>query len=270
EVVGDAFEAYWYHGSLLGKLIAPFQMFKMKSVVNKAPYAIYVTKGALQKKYPCEGQSVSISNVFLSEVIEEGQVRDFYSKTRSHFVIGMIGTFHARYKGHHELIKALRYIIDQGAKNVEVNLVGSGDSSWVVELSKKYGVEANIKFLGVLPSGGKGVFPFLDNLDLYVHPSLTEGLPRVVIEAMSRGRICVASDAGGTAELLNQDEIHKAGDWKKLAKDVLNIYNLESEDRVRLALKNLHISRSYVEEFLQNKRVKYLSSIINKSNGSAE
>ena len=31
------------------------------------------------------------------------------------------------------------------------------------------------------------MFNFLDNIDIYIQPSLTEGLPRALIEAMSGG-----------------------------------------------------------------------------------
>ena len=51
ESMGDPWDAYWNHG-LQGKLIAPYMFFKMKSVVGKADYAIYVTTEFLQRRYP--------------------------------------------------------------------------------------------------------------------------------------------------------------------------------------------------------------------------
>lgn len=46
---------------------------------------------------------------------------------------------------------------------------------------------------------------WLDQLDLYIQPSFTEGLPRALIEAMSRGLPALASDVGGIPELLDAE-----------------------------------------------------------------
>ncbi len=42
-----------------------------------------------------------------------------------------------------------------------------------------------------------------DAIDLYVHPSLREALPNSVLEAMAAGVPCIATDAGGTRDVVN-------------------------------------------------------------------
>ena len=49
------------------------------------------------------------------------------------------------------------------------------------------------------------VFEWLDTIDLYVQPSLTEGMPRAAIEAMSRGCPVVVSDVGGLKNLVDKN-----------------------------------------------------------------
>ena len=44
----------------------------------------------------------------------------------------------------------------------------------------------------------------MDQADFYISPSRQEGLPRSVIEAMARSLPCLASNVGGTSELLPQ------------------------------------------------------------------
>ena len=69
-------------------------------------------------------------------------------------------------------------------------------------LARTSGISAATKFLGELPNG-EAIREQLDQATLMVLPSRTEGLPRVIIEAMARAVPCVASNVGGIPELLD-------------------------------------------------------------------
>lgn len=267
EIVGDPFEAYWHHGNILGKLIAPIELMKLKGIVKNANNVIYVTQDILQKRYPCPNFTIGISNVRLDDVVEESSVRKFYSNEIETFRIGLIGSFHVRYKGHVEALQALKFVKDQGFSNIELALVGTGDSSWIRDLIKKYGLEAQVKIIGAVGAGKEGVFPFLDSIHLYIHPSKTEGLPRVILEAMSRGKICLGSDVGGTNELLENKFIHLPGNWQKLAEQIKSVIKATQEEKIEIALNNLKVAQGYVESILQNRRAEFIKNIWNdKSN----
>src|SRR5690606_38512331 len=156
----------------------------------------------------------------------------FRSESRDVFDIGLIGSFHVKYKGHLEAIKALSLLKEKGYNNIRLNLVGTGATDWVEDLIRKFGVVDNVKIWGAIKSGEEGIFPFLDKVDLYIHPSKTEGLPRVILEAMSRGKMCLGSDVGGTNELLRKEFIHAAGDWRTLAKQMNYLIDLGVEDKI--------------------------------------
>ncbi len=262
EIVGDPFEAYLFHGSFLGKLIAPIEYLRLKAVVANAKSVIYVTQNKLQERYPCKNNSVGISNVRLMSQSTAGEVRNYYLKDNKKFTIGLIGTFHVKYKGHREALLALKKLIEDGFDNVILNLVGTGDSSWIKDLALKLGIANNIIIKGSLKSGNEGVIPFLDSLDLYIHPSKTEGLPRVIIEAMSRGKVCLSSDVGGTSELLDKEYLHDAGDWRKLSLQIKTIIHFSKKERISIGLENLNTSNNYLESTLQNIRRAFLNKII--------
>lgn len=265
EVVGDPFEAYRFHGSLLGKLVAPVEYLRFKSIISNAKNVIYVTQNKLQERYPCGNNSTEISNVRLIDQSSIKDVQNYYITNNEKLTIGLIGTFHVKYKGHKEALLALKKLIDEGYNNILLNLVGTGDSEWVKDLAFKIGVEKNINIIGTLNSGNDGIIPFLDSLDIYIHPSRTEGLPRVLIEAMSRGKICLGSDVGGNKELLDSEFIHDSGDWKKLAQHIKNIINLKNQKKLEIALSNLDKSSNYLEYNLQNKRIKFLKGIVEEN-----
>ena len=45
--------------------------------------------------------------------------------------------------------------------------------------------------------------PFYQNADLFVFPSIQEGLPVALMEAMAAGLACVVSDVRGNRELID-------------------------------------------------------------------
>jgi len=167
-----------------------------------------------------------------------------------------------KYKGHIEALKALKSLILMGYNNLELNLVGTGDSNWVLTLAEELGVLKHIKIIGALKSGLNGIFPFLDDMHIYIHPSRTEGLPRVILEAMSRGRMCLGSNVGGTSELLAPEYIHKAGDWKKLTKQIFQLIELSKNEKLDIGQKNRLKASEYLEKALQTKRENFIKGIL--------
>lgn len=67
---------------------------------------------------------------------------------------------------------------------------------------------------------------FMPHLDLFVQSSHTEGLPNVLLEALAAGVPVVATDVGGTAELLDQGRygtLVRSGDSRQLAMAVARL-----------------------------------------------
>lgn len=262
EIVGDPYDAYWFHGSIIGKIIAPYEMIKLKLIVKRAKNVIYVTQSKLQIRYPNPNNNIGISNVRLLEVVCENRVKEFYSLKKEMFKVGLIGTFHVKYKGQEEAIKAIGRLKKKGYNRIQLFLVGTGDYEWISDLARKYDVVKEVTIVGALASGNRGILPFIDSLDCYIHPSRTEGLPRVVIEAMSRGKICLTSNAGGVEELIHGDFVHEAGDWKILSLHLEKCFNLGCQEKIEVALNNLSKSNFYLEDYLQSKRIEFIKNIV--------
>lgn len=266
EVVGCPFDAYWNYGGIVAKIIAPLESYKLKTVVKNSKAVVYVTKDFLQTRYPTKGKSIGISNVNLDEVIPIEQVLDFYSQYTPDevFNVGMIGSFHVKYKGHVEALNALKTIVEKGAiKKIKLFLVGTGDPEWILDLVRKNGISDYVEIVGTLSSGKDGILPFLDKMHLYIHPSKTEGLPRVVIEALSRGRLCIASSVAGTPELLSTRFLHLPGEAGELSDRIIELYN-DLEKWPNIIKENLQKSTEYLEEYLQRNRKQFISSQIEK------
>ena len=84
---------------------------------------------------------------------------------------------------------------------------GNGNPDRLKRVASECGVGDNIKFLGSLSR--TMVMQELDSCDVYIQPSLQEGLPRSVIEAMSRGCPVLGANTAGIPELIAPECIFK-------------------------------------------------------------
>ncbi len=100
-------------------------------------------------------------------------------------------------KGVQDLFQAVAPLRD-----IDVVIVGDGPYRAALERSaRSFGVRAH--FLGQLQV--KGVYSALSGSDLFVNPSYSEGLPTSVLEAAALGVPAIATDVGGTREILPED-----------------------------------------------------------------
>lgn len=68
-----------------------------------------------------------------------------------------------------------------------------------IQLSKTLGVEENIEFTGFQDSS-----KWYPKFDVFILPSLSEGFPLTLLEAMSTGTPCIATNVGGVSEILDE------------------------------------------------------------------
>lgn len=104
------------------------------------------------------------------------------------FVIGHVGRF-AEQKNHHFLISVFNDVHRKRPNSVLL-LIGDGDLKPVVkEQVDKLGLKDNVRFLGIR----QDVDRLMQAMDVFILPSLFEGLPVAGIEAQASGLSCVFS-----------------------------------------------------------------------------
>jgi glycosyltransferase involved in cell wall biosynthesis len=262
EVASNGFETYWANGSILGKISAFYFDWLMKKCMKRAPYVVYVAH-QLQRRYPSNGHAEIMSNVIIPPIVSQKdiEISRFDEKVMK---IGLIGSFSMKYKGQHILLKAISKLDSTIKQNIELYFVGSGNYEWLLNISKKFILDKNIKFIGELPHDK--IFDFLKKLSLYMQPSFQEGMPRAMLEAMSMGCPVLGSTIGGIPEILAPEYLHKPGDYKKLSQQIKQFY----ENRELLkneALHNLELVKPFLKMNLDKKRAllfNKISTSINK------
>jgi glycosyltransferase involved in cell wall biosynthesis len=114
---------------------------------------------------------------------------------RSHQIIAAIGEL-SRNKNHGDLIRAFAQVKD---RDTVLAIAGEGPlEDSLRHLAEALGVADRVRLLGRL----RDVRPLLHASTVFVMPSLREGLPRSVMEAMAMGVPVIGTDIRGTRDLL--------------------------------------------------------------------
>ena len=122
-------------------------------------------------------------------------------------------------------------------------------------------MQGKVEFCGSV-AGGDAVLEWLDDIDIYLQPSFHEGLPRALIEAMSRGCYALASDAGGTDELLSSEYIHMRGDSAALANHIRVALTADIDSAKECARRNFFKARNYSREILEPRRENFWKEFV--------
>ena len=103
--------------------------------------------------------------------------------------------------------KGVRYLIEafnqlrQKYANLNLQIIGEGDEKGNLEkLAKELGIEKQINFAGLIPH--EKLPAYYQSACAYVLPSLNEGMSNSMLEALAAGLPLLATDTGGTQELI--------------------------------------------------------------------
>lgn len=152
-------------------------------------------------------------------------------------------------KNHEVLVRAFSTIVERGY-DVKLYLYGQGElEKPIKELVKNLHMEKNIFFCGLTDD----VYSVMEKCDIFVLPSLYEGMPMTLIEAMGTGMPILASNVGGIPDMIENE---KSGLLCEPTEDgvVKNLERLiESSDERKLYGENAIISS---EKFSADKMAK--------------
>jgi len=113
-------------------------------------------------------------------------------------LIGAVGNLYP-VKGHTYLLKAMA-IVKEKYPHAMLVIAGRGEIlDQLREEASGLGIKEKVVFLGF----SEKIPAFLQGLDIFALPSLSEGLPLSVLEAMAAGKPVIATNVGGISEVLN-------------------------------------------------------------------
>ncbi len=259
-VVGCPWDALWNYGTIKGKLMAPLGYLRLRTTMKRATHSIYVTEKFLQERYPTAGKSVGCSDVLF---------KDFDDATLANRLdnIDKIQTTHLatmgaliKYKGQKKVIKAISLLAKEGLK-FEYHIVGTGSQDDLLNYAESLGVAENIIFHGNIPHDA--VFEILDHTDIYIQPSDLEGMPRALLEAMSRACPAIGTRVGGIPEILPEDMIFGKNDIQGLC----NCLKRQTKQRMSVdAKRNYERAKDFELALLNKRRNAFINEFLNDFN----
>lgn len=181
-------------------------------------------------------------------------------------LIANVGAFE-RLKGIETLVKSVfilkhiyhlnNFLVIHIGGNRTENKKNIAYNRYIFNICKKLKIDSNIFFLGEK----NNVYDILPHIDLYVHPSYSEGLSQSVIEACSGGLPVIGSCTGGLPEVIHDNYngfITKIGDEADLANRIkLLIEN--NELRNKMGLNSYKVFKKFFH--IDHQIVKYLEML---------
>jgi len=184
-------------------------------------------------------------------IFSQNQIRAepkvFYRSRKPHLLhVGRLSSE----KGVAVLLEAVVRLNERLGSVVELTIAGSGpEETELKKHAKMLGIEANVHFLGYIREDAE-LSRLYQNSDIFILPSYTEGVPKVILEAMANGLPVVATSVGGIPEIL-EDGLNgllvPPGDAQAICDSVYRLLEC-SELRMRMQEAAIETGRMYTLE----------------------
>jgi glycosyltransferase involved in cell wall biosynthesis len=163
----------------------------------------------------------------------------------------------------------VRAMLDVVSVFPEANLTLVGDGPLHADVNRtiaELGLEANIRLTGLVSH--EQIPAYLAECDLFVLPSLSEGLPLVLVEAMSAGKPVVASKVGGIPDVIVDSGDRKTGymvppaDSEALAQAIITMLSDSQQARTMGENGRTYIEKHYAWSIIAKETVALYRSLL--------
>ena len=191
------------HGSFKPRLFRKlFDTWGQKVIAISGPVKIHLEKdfGIDEKRIELIHSGVDVNRFLKTSTEEKRSAKDSLGLKEGP-VIGTMGRL-SSVKGQRFLIDAMKHIISE-RKDAQCLIIGSGkEEKALKQLAGSLGISDNIKFIG---SAYANMPLYLSIMDIFVLPSVQEGLGLALLEAMAAGLPCIGSDIGGISDVIKHE-----------------------------------------------------------------
>jgi len=195
---------------------------------------------------------------------EGGEFRRDWGAGPGHLLVGVIGRLSPE-KGHALFVRSFREVA-QVVPAARAVIVGEGQELERLRSAvKTAGLESRVKFAGHHTE----ISAIYSALDLVVIPSLSEGLPNVLLEAMLHRKAVVATRVGGIPEVMQgglSKLLVRPGDASELAEAMIEALR---NPRLRVELGDAG-ARHVLDKFSPSRRAKQILELYRETSAARE
>lgn len=264
EIVANPKEISRQKNNLFIKFLYGIYDLQQKNACKKAVGIAYVTKYALQKDYPVVKNTCITTNYSSAKIDSSfyNGPRNLNLDKKEIIICHVSHPIKTLDKGHETVINIVASLNERGYGNVVAKFAGDGEYvQRFVDFAQSKQVLDKIEFVGSLSQSE--LISFLKKSDIMVFPTISEGLPRVLIEAMASGLPCVSTNVGGIPELLIADSMFRPTDVTGFANKIIEL--IENPIKYSEWSKfNFERSKEYEDTILQERRDEFYLAIKSK------
>ncbi|KAB8310518.1 glycosyltransferase [Erwinia endophytica] len=167
------------------------------------------------------------------------------------FVFGSIGSLIARKSHHHILLALKKFATAFPSADWRMVILGEGPEHAALQhLAQQSGIADRVEFVGFRSNA----LDYLAAFDIFILASKSEGLPRVVLEAMLLKTAVIGSRVTGTAELIVQGKtglLYNYGDTQALFEQMKTLWlNAEKRQQLQHQANTLVKERYAIEKYV--------------------
>lgn len=159
---------------------------------------------------------------FEPELKDRKEIRDEFKIPSDAFVVGYIGRLEDPNKQIDVLIKAFSLFRNQVDVNPYLLIVGNDEHKKLWKRIKRLKISSII-----VPGFRRDVKKILTAIDVFVLPSLSEGCPFSILEAMATGKTIIASNIPGISDVVEDEKealLFDPKDVHMLKKTILRVF----------------------------------------------
>jgi glycosyltransferase involved in cell wall biosynthesis len=175
--------------------------------------------GVKREKISIIPNAIDLDNIYL-QIDENFDLREYFKIPKNRFVIVSIGRF-MRQKDYPTLIRAVYTLKNKYKRKINLILIGYGEEEGKLKsLVNDLDLRDDVFFPG---DSYYTRFSIVKSSDLFVLPSLTEGMSNSILEAMSFKKACIVSDIKQNKVLIKNNKnglTFKVGNYYDLAKKI--------------------------------------------------
>lgn len=214
---------------------------------------------ALHERVPLEKLVVVRNAIDLSRFAERptrDEARTSLNLLPGDFVVGIVGRLSPQ-KGHHFLFEAAATLMTE-IPNLRLLVVGEGQLKGRLQrLARALGIAERVSFVGFRPDMGL----LYAAMDLLAMPSLFEGLPLVLVEALVCEKVAIGARAPGITDVIEDGKnglLVKVGDPQELAAAIGRVFRGEYDRDMPKRAREAAIAEYDIKPFLERLEAIYL------------
>ena len=218
------------------------------------PYVIFISKFAFNQFRRVFGDELTAKTAVISNFIPDSWLREASTPSKKQYDILYVGRL-KHYKGMDVLLESLSLVVKRFPA-LRVCIIGSGNISFYKKTTDVLGLSSQVQFLGQVPHPKVRKY-YLDSKIVVVPSVWPEPCGRTVIEGMGMGNVVVATNSGGTPELLEDsktgfllppnDPVALEGKLRYALNHYAKLYSLRRQ--AKLHVRNYYLSQHIIEQY---------------------